>query len=121
MSSCPSSSTTSSGGCSASSSGSSTNARTAPTRACSTSSRARFADYARKCCAFSGGPKTVRRVAVVVAPERAEDARARVLELFPEGFEEVELPDGVELAVYTDTDGERALLGAFPGGDAVDV
>jgi ribosomal protein L11 methyltransferase len=44
-----------------------------------------------------------------------------VLELFPEGFEEAVLADGLELAVYTDAAGERRLLEAFPGGDAVDV
>jgi ribosomal protein L11 methyltransferase len=32
-------------------------------------------------------------VSVEVPPERAEDARAAMLELFPEGFEEVERPD----------------------------
>jgi ribosomal protein L11 methyltransferase len=57
----------------------------------------------------------------VVPLERAEEARALVLELFPEGFEESERPDGLELAVYTDADGEGRLLGAFPGAYAVDV
>jgi len=39
----------------------------------------------------------------------AEIARARVLERFPEGMEEVELADALELAVYTDEAGETAL------------
>jgi ribosomal protein L11 methyltransferase len=43
-----------------------------------------------------------------------------MLELFPEGFEERELPDGVELAAYTDAAGEERLWAAFgtaSGGD----
>ena len=44
----------------------------------------------------------MRRVSVVVPHDRAEQARAVVLGLFPEGFEEVERPVGIELAVYPD-------------------
>jgi ribosomal protein L11 methyltransferase len=44
-----------------------------------------------------------------------------VLALFTEGFEEAERPDGVELAVYTDSAGEERLRRAFPGARAVDV
>jgi ribosomal protein L11 methyltransferase len=40
---------------------------------------------------------------------------------FPEGFEEVERPDGVELAVYTDAAGEERLRRAFPDADARNV
>lgn len=40
-------------------------------------------------------------MAVRVARERAEEARAIMLELFPEGFQEVESADGVELAAFT--------------------
>ncbi|HET9322706.1 MAG TPA: 50S ribosomal protein L11 methyltransferase [Gaiellaceae bacterium] len=40
---------------------------------------------------------------------RLEEARARLLELHPEGFEEAE----GELAVYTDADGERRLRAHF--------
>ncbi len=36
-----------------------------------------------------------------------------MLELFPEGFEERDLPDGVELAAYTDPAGEERLWAAF--------
>ena len=36
-----------------------------------------------------------------------------MLELFPEGFEEKEQPDGVELAAYTDASGEERLWAAF--------
>jgi ribosomal protein L11 methyltransferase len=45
---------------------------------------------------------------------QAEIARARLLDLAPEGFEEVEHGDEVELAVYTDDEGERRLRAAFP-------
>jgi ribosomal protein L11 methyltransferase len=45
--------------------------------------------------------------------ERAEAARAQMLELFPEGFEERDTPDGVELAAYTDAGGEERLWAAF--------
>jgi ribosomal protein L11 methyltransferase len=48
-----------------------------------------------------------------VPPERAEIARAQMLELFPEGFEERELSDGIELAAYTDAGGEERLWAAF--------
>src|SRR5207248_7670992 len=50
-------------------------------------------------------PLSLRRVAVEVGPERLEEARATMLELFPEGFEEVDRPEGVELAAYTDAAG----------------
>jgi ribosomal protein L11 methyltransferase len=36
-----------------------------------------------------------------------------MLELFPEGFEERDLADGVELAAYTDAGGEERLWAAF--------
>jgi ribosomal protein L11 methyltransferase len=36
-----------------------------------------------------------------------------MLELFPEGFEETEHADGVELAAYTDASGEERLWAAF--------
>jgi hypothetical protein len=42
---------------------------------------------------------------VTVPVQRAESARARMLELFPEGFEEVDHADGVELVAYTDPSG----------------
>jgi ribosomal protein L11 methyltransferase len=38
-----------------------------------------------------------------------------MLELFPEGFEEVDLRDGVELVAYTDARGEEHLWQAFGG------
>jgi ribosomal protein L11 methyltransferase len=38
-----------------------------------------------------------------------------MLELFPEGFEEVDHPDGVELVAYTDPFGEERLWHAFAG------
>jgi ribosomal protein L11 methyltransferase len=45
--------------------------------------------------------------------ERAEPARALMLELFPQGFEEMEHPDGLELIAYTDDAGEERLWAAF--------
>jgi len=48
-----------------------------------------------------------------VPPERAEVARALMLELFPGGFEELEHADAVELVAYTDAGGEERLWAAF--------
>jgi ribosomal protein L11 methyltransferase len=45
-----------------------------------------------------------------VAPERLEEARALLVELFPEGFEEIDRDDGVELAVYSSDEGRRRRL-----------
>jgi len=44
-----------------------------------------------------------------------------MLELFPEGFEEQERDGGVELAAYTDAQGEERLWHVFGGATAVDV
>jgi ribosomal protein L11 methyltransferase len=44
-----------------------------------------------------------------VSTEDAELTRARLLELHPGGFEEIEGPGWVELAVYTDAEGEQTL------------
>jgi ribosomal protein L11 methyltransferase len=52
---------------------------------------------------------------VVVPAAALEEARARMLELFPEGFEEAEAPGGLELAVYTAASGEQRLRRAFDG------
>jgi ribosomal protein L11 methyltransferase len=41
-----------------------------------------------------------------------------MLELFPEGFEERELPDGLELSAYTDSSGEERLWAAFGSASA---
>lgn len=60
-------------------------------------------------------------MAVEVGPERAEEARATMLELFPEGFEEVERPGGVELAAYTTAAGEERLWQVFGGARSQDV
>jgi ribosomal protein L11 methyltransferase len=53
--------------------------------------------------------------------ERAEPARALMLELFPQGFEEIEHPDGLELVAYTDDAGEERLWAAFGEVRADDV
>jgi ribosomal protein L11 methyltransferase len=62
------------------------------------------------------------RVSVTVPRAQAERARAIMIELFPEGFEEVDQDGGVELAAYTDPSGEERLWAAFGGArsDAVE-
>ena len=60
--------------------------------------------------------KGLRRIAVRVPDEEAERFRARLVELSPGGFEEVELGGRVvELAVYAEADGAGELLAALPG------
>jgi ribosomal protein L11 methyltransferase len=44
-----------------------------------------------------------------------------MIELFPEGFEEVERPSGLELAAYTDAAGEERLWHFFGSGEGADV
>jgi ribosomal protein L11 methyltransferase len=44
-----------------------------------------------------------------------------MLELFPDGFEEVEHGDSVELAAYTDPGGEERLMQVFAGTSSSDV
>src|SRR3954464_2106480 len=63
----------------------------------------------------------LRRVSVTVPAERVEQARARMLELFPEGFEEVDSNEGVELVAYTDPGGEERLWHVFGGARGNDV
>ena len=58
---------------------------------------------------------------MTVPPAEAERARAAMLELFPEGFEERDSPDGVELAAYTDDGGEERLWATFGGARSTDV
>jgi len=58
---------------------------------------------------------------VTVPAERVEQARARMLELFPEGFEEVDSNQGVELVAYTDAGGEERLWHVFGGARGQDV
>jgi ribosomal protein L11 methyltransferase len=65
--------------------------------------------------------RPLRRVSVTVPRRRAEEARATMIELFPEGFEEVDDGDDVELAAYTDAGGEERLWHAFGGTRAADV
>ena len=52
-------------------------------------------------------------MSVNVASERGEEARAAMLDLFPEGFEEREGPGWLELAAYTNAGGEERLRLAF--------
>jgi ribosomal protein L11 methyltransferase len=58
---------------------------------------------------------------VEVPVERAEEARAQMLELFPQGFEEVDSADGIELVAYTDASGEERLWHVFGGVRGQDV
>jgi ribosomal protein L11 methyltransferase len=60
-------------------------------------------------------------VSVRVAAERAEEARAVMIELFPEGFEETSFSGGLELAAYTKAGGEERLWQVFGPGAATDV
>jgi ribosomal protein L11 methyltransferase len=60
-------------------------------------------------------------VSVRVSPERAEQARAVMLELFPEGFEEADVDGELELAAYTTPGGEERLWQVFGSGAARDV
>jgi ribosomal protein L11 methyltransferase len=56
-----------------------------------------------------------------VPTERVEQARAAMLELFPEGFEEIDRDGGTELAAYTDAAGEERLWQVFGGASGADV
>jgi ribosomal protein L11 methyltransferase len=58
---------------------------------------------------------------VHVGLARAEEARATMLELFPEGFEEVDETGGIELAAYTDAAGEERLWHFFGSARGDDV
>jgi len=44
-----------------------------------------------------------------------------MIEIFPEGFEEVDRMGGIELAAYTDAAGEERMWAFFGGGRAADV
>ena len=64
----------------------------------------------------------LRRVSVAVPDARAEPARAVMLELFPEGFEELEADGALELIAYTNAAGEERIWQAFGGAaSAADV
>ncbi len=56
-----------------------------------------------------------------VPARRAEEARAVMLELFPEGFEELAVTRGVELAAYTDAAGEERIWHTFGAARRTDV
>jgi ribosomal protein L11 methyltransferase len=58
---------------------------------------------------------------VRVPIDEAEAARARLLEIVPEGFEEVELPGAVELVAYGPVELERKIRGAFAAVSSVPV
>jgi ribosomal protein L11 methyltransferase len=61
-------------------------------------------------------------VTVEVRGERVEEARAAMIALFPEGFEEVERADGsFELVAYTDAAGEERVWHVFGGARSSDV
>lgn len=58
----------------------------------------------------------LRRIAIRVLPEEAEEARAELLEFAAHGFEERDLPGKLELAVYGSAEVESALRGAAQRG-----
>lgn len=53
--------------------------------------------------------------------DRVEEARAVMLELFPEGFEEAEADGGLELAAYTGPGGEERVWQVFGPGRLEEV
>ena len=58
----------------------------------------------------------LRRIALLVPADEAEQLRARLVELSPGGFEETDVGDEtVELAVYADSGRAEALLAELPG------
>jgi ribosomal protein L11 methyltransferase len=63
----------------------------------------------------------LKRVSVTVPPARSEQARAVMLELFPEGFEELDHEGSLELAAYTNAAGEERIWQAFGGAASTDV
>jgi ribosomal protein L11 methyltransferase len=63
----------------------------------------------------------LRRVSITVPDARAEEARAVMLELFPEGFEEIDGDGGLEIAAYTNAAGEERIWQAFGGASVADV
>jgi ribosomal protein L11 methyltransferase len=58
---------------------------------------------------------------VQVLDRRAEEARATMIELFPQGFEEVEHDGGIELVAYTDAAGEEKIWHFFGAAESADV
>jgi ribosomal protein L11 methyltransferase len=58
---------------------------------------------------------------VQIGRDRAEEGRAAMIELFPEGFEEVDRDGGIELAAYTDAAGEERVWHVFSGAKSSDV
>ena len=63
----------------------------------------------------------LKRVSITVPPARSEEARAVMLELFPEGFEEIEGASGLEIAAYTNAAGEERIWQAFGGAASAEV
>jgi len=63
----------------------------------------------------------LRRVSVTVGRDALEGARAEMLALFPEGFEESERGEELVLSAYTDSRGERRMAAAFGDVVATDV
>jgi ribosomal protein L11 methyltransferase len=63
----------------------------------------------------------LRRLSVRVPLQRAEEARAVMVELFPQGFEEVEHDGDLELAAYANPAGEERFWQAFGPGQTAAV
>ncbi|HXH88973.1 MAG TPA: 50S ribosomal protein L11 methyltransferase [Gaiellaceae bacterium] len=60
-------------------------------------------------------------MSITVPPARSEQARAVMIELFPEGFEELDHDGSLELAAYTNAAGEERIWQAFGGAAGTDV
>jgi ribosomal protein L11 methyltransferase len=63
----------------------------------------------------------LKRISVVVPGSEAEVARARMIALAPNGFEEVDHPSRLELVAYVDDERAAAIGAAFPGARATPV
>lgn len=63
----------------------------------------------------------LRRVSVRIADADAEAARARMLALFPEGFEEADRDGRIELAAYTTDAGEERARAEFGAVESAEV
>lgn len=63
----------------------------------------------------------LKRISVVVAEAEAEVARAQMISLAPNGFEEVDHLSGLELAAYVDDEHVAAVRAVFPDARATSV
>ena len=66
-------------------------------------------------------PSTLRRVALRAHGDDAESLRARLIDISPTGFEELELGGDVEVAVYVDEESLEDVLAHLPGATVTPV